>query len=294
MEQAHCGHLCTSKMKQIFVNYSLSIIDDYIWYSNSCLHFSKCNKPAPLATVANDIKECWDTISLDFTSPSAKLQGNILLTCIDYHSHFPFEFIVNSASASNVVSALQSLFNMFVVVNMHIVVTDNGSSFVSGELDKFLKQQGISHHTSSVYNPVSNGVVEWMHHTLKNHLQKLLFDGMPFTTALQEVLFSMRSNNHDAIRQLPFSRFFGPECWTSFSILSNPALVRSSPCNYKCIYNWKDSSGCAKVISFQLGDQVVWWHGMQRIFAERATVRSKVGWSTYILQSPEGSKSTFH
>ena len=160
--------------------------------------------------------------------------------------------------------------------NPRTVVTDNGSSFVSGELDKFLKQQGISHHTSSVYNPASNGVVEQIHHTLKNRLQKLLFDGMPFMTALQEVLFSMRSNVHDAIGQSPFSRFFGHECRTSFSILSDRASVRSSPRNYKRIYNRKDSSHCAKVISFQPGDQVVWRRGTQGIFAQRAIVRSKL------------------
>ena len=176
--------------------------------------------------------------------------------------------------------------------NPRTVVTDNGSSFVSGELDKFLKQQGISHHTSSVYNPASNGVVERMHHTLKNRLQKLLFDGMPFMTALQEVLFSMRSNVHDAIGQSPFSRFFGRECRTSFSILSDRASVRSSPRNYKRIYNRKDSSRCAKVISFQPGDQVVWRRGTQGIFAQRAVVRSKVGRSAYILQSPEGKLTT--
>ena len=51
MEQAHCGHVGTSKMKQIlrrlfFWPGMTKDIDDYVRRCNSCLRFSKCNKPA--------------------------------------------------------------------------------------------------------------------------------------------------------------------------------------------------------------------------------------------------------
>ena len=146
MGQAHHGHLSTSNMTKD--------IEDYVRRWDSCLRFSKCSKPTALATVADNIKEC--RISLDFIGPSAKLQDNILLTYID--SHFKFAFSVNSATVSNAVSALQALFG--ILGHPRTIVNDNGSSFVSTELDKFLHLRGTFHQISSACNTASNGVVE--------------------------------------------------------------------------------------------------------------------------------------
>ena len=65
----------------------------------------------------------------------------------------------------------------------------------------------------------SNGLVERLHRTLKHRLDKLLFDGLEFISALQQTLFTMRTTVHEALGRTPFAAFFGRECRTKFSAL---------------------------------------------------------------------------
>ena len=46
-----------------------------------------------------------------------------------------------------------------------IVVTDNGSNFVSREFEDFLKQNGIRHIRTTPYHPASNGMAEQSKHS---------------------------------------------------------------------------------------------------------------------------------
>ena len=52
-------------------------------------------------------------IGIDFTGPSEKLNGNILLTIIDYASRFPFAIKVKSTDAANTIRSLSNIFSIF-------------------------------------------------------------------------------------------------------------------------------------------------------------------------------------
>ena len=54
-----------------------------------------------------------------------------------------------------------------------MVVTDNGSNFVSKELEAFLKQNGIRHIKTAPYYPSSNGLAERAVQTFKEGMKKL-------------------------------------------------------------------------------------------------------------------------
>ena len=54
-----------------------------------------------------------------------------------------------------------------------MVVTDNGSNFVSKEFEAFLKQNGIRHIKTAPYHPPSNGIAERAVQTFKEGMKKL-------------------------------------------------------------------------------------------------------------------------
>ena len=63
---------------------------------------------------------------------------------------------VCSATSSNTISALQTIFATFGLPE--ILVSDKGSVFTSEEFRVFIKCNGIRHQTSAPYHPATNGL----------------------------------------------------------------------------------------------------------------------------------------
>jgi len=53
-----------------------------------------------------------------------------------------------------------------------VLVTDNGSCFVSSEFENFLLKNGIKHITSAPYHPATNGLAERAVQIVKKGLKK--------------------------------------------------------------------------------------------------------------------------
>ena len=56
---------------------------------------------------------------------------------------------------------------------LEMVVTDNGSNFVSSEFEDFLKMNGIRHIRTAPYHPASNGLAERVVNNLKEGMKKI-------------------------------------------------------------------------------------------------------------------------
>ena len=67
------------------------------------------------------------------------------------------------------------------VVHKPRLLSDNGSSYISGDLAEWLEGQGMSHVRGAPYHPQTQGKIERWHQTLKNRilLEKLLSTGRP-------------------------------------------------------------------------------------------------------------------
>ena len=77
----------------------------------------------------------------------------------------------NSSTSAVVIDRLRTVFAQFGLPEM--VVTDNGTCFVSDEFEQFLKLNGVKHTTSAPYHPSSNGLAEQAVQIVKKGLQKV-------------------------------------------------------------------------------------------------------------------------
>ncbi len=56
------------------------------------------------------------------------------------------------------------------VVHKPRLLSDNGASYVSGDLAQWLKDKGMKHTRGAPYHPQTQGKIERWHQTLKNHI----------------------------------------------------------------------------------------------------------------------------
>ena len=94
----------------------------------------------------------------------------MILVLIDAHSKWIEAIYTKTATSTAVIEELTTLFAQFGLPE--VIVTDNGTCFVSHELEDFLKTNGIEHLTSAPYHPSSNGLAERAVQIVKKGLKK--------------------------------------------------------------------------------------------------------------------------
>ena len=98
------------------------------------------------------------------------------------------------------------------------LISDNGSQFVSKEFTDFLSQCGVKAVHSSLYNPKGNSTIERLHGTIKSKLKRMRCDrAISLQTALDNILFNIRSSPNDVTGKSPFFRLYGREMSTRLS-----------------------------------------------------------------------------
>ena len=90
---------------------------------------------------------------------------------VDAHSKWIEGFPMNTSTSNATIEKLRIAFSAHGLPEM--VVTDNGSNFVSEEFEDFLKQNGIRHIRAAPYHPSSNGLAERAVQTFKEGMKKL-------------------------------------------------------------------------------------------------------------------------
>ena len=53
-----------------------------------------------------------------------------------------------------------------------MIVSDNGTAFISDEFEQFVVGNGITHKTTAPHRPATNGLAERAVHVIKNGLRK--------------------------------------------------------------------------------------------------------------------------
>ena len=101
--------------------------------------------------------------------------------------------------------ALTELFSRYGICDT--LVSDNGATFVSEKLQKFLKVYGIVHKTTSVYKPSTNGVGERMVQSFKKSLKAQRHDSGIIHRKLATFLLMYRSTVNTTTQETPSMLF---------------------------------------------------------------------------------------
>ena len=153
----------------------------------------------------------FERINIDFKGPLPSNNGNkYFLNIVDEYSRFPFVFPCSDISTSTVIKCLTTLFSLFGMPAF--VHSDRGASFMSQELQAFLREKGVATSRTTSYNPAGNGQVEryngivWK--AVEMSLKSKNLHTKYWQVVLPDVLHSIRSLLCTATNETPHERFF--------------------------------------------------------------------------------------
>lgn len=131
-------------------------------------------------------------------------QGKNFILVIDYFSKFIEIKKLHNTLADYVIDCLKDIFSRQGIPET--VMSDNGPQFTSQSFNRFSREWGFTHITSSPHYPQSNGQVERAIQTVKNILKKTLEDRIDYRMALLEYLNTPISQNLASPAELLQSR----------------------------------------------------------------------------------------
>lgn len=159
LNQLHSTHIGISRMK--------SFGRGYVWWpkfdsdlEHFVRHCSECqkhqNKPAEAPLHPWEWPEKpWSRLHIDYAGP---FLGKMFLIVIDAHSKWLEICPVTSATSAVTINTLRNMFATHGIPD--VVVSDNGTCFVSVEFENFMSDNGIEHIKTAPYHPASNGLAE--------------------------------------------------------------------------------------------------------------------------------------
>lgn len=206
---AHCGHQGISKTK--------ALLREKVWWPsmNSQVESAIQNcHPCQLTTASKSSAQplqptkmpddSWDTLAIDLQGPYPT--GDNLFVMIDYRSRYPIVYFVRKTTSSKLIKCMNKTFSVFGYPR--VLVSDNGSQFVSDEFKKYCRSHNITHHPVSPYFPSANGEVENMNRTLKKVVQRAFIEGKDVRQAVQDFLLVYRSTPHSVTQVSPADLLF--------------------------------------------------------------------------------------
>ena len=119
----------------------------------------------------------FEIVAIDIVGPMPRsvenrLEYNHLLSIIDIKSRYVELIPLTTTTGIAVARAFEENW-LCRYPRPRFVLTDQGKNLIGLELEELLESYGISHKYTTTYNPQSNGIIERMHATLKQHLRCL-------------------------------------------------------------------------------------------------------------------------
>ncbi len=167
-------------------------VETFIKHCEPCQRSTKSARtPTPSGVNIPAATKAGEQWGLDITGPF--YNGAYLVVLIDYFSRYPEVMQTKDITSRNIIRWIKETWDKS--SNPSALVTDNGPQFVSQEFTDFLADRDIHHHTTSVYNPQENGLVESFNRFLKYGVQT--FSKENWADQLGKLLRSYRTTPRD-------------------------------------------------------------------------------------------------
>nr|XP_033960387.1 uncharacterized protein K02A2.6-like [Pseudochaenichthys georgianus] len=189
LRQLHQCHPGVSRMKALARSYVWwpkldKDVEDTVKSCITCQEHRHVPAPAPLHPW-DWLDKPWSRIHVDYAGP---FMGKMFFVLIDAHSKWMDVVPVNSATSATTIECLRTSFSNHGLPEL--LLSDNGTRFISTEFEDFLKRNGIRHVTSAPYHASSNGLAERGVQTFKRMMKKCPEGTL--TAKVARVLFSYR------------------------------------------------------------------------------------------------------
>lgn len=196
---------------------------DYYWpkmaidvkrYVKACRVCKACKAPTTVLTptMANvkPARHPWELISIDWVGPMTRSKnGNtVLLVIVDWITKYVVAEPFRMANAKQMVEFLERcVFLKF--STPRIVLTDNGSQFLSHCFQSLLRRYNIQHMRTAYYTPMCNPT-ERTNRTLVTCIRTLLDDDQrDWDSNLQQIVCAINSAKHETLGCSPYFANFG-------------------------------------------------------------------------------------
>lgn len=157
----------------------------------------------------------WVRLHIDYAGP---FLGKMFFILYDSYSKWVDVFPMKNISANLTINCLRHSFSTHGLP--HIIVSDNGPSFISNEFKNFCSLNGIKHVTTAPYHPSSNGPAERAVQTFKTAIKKIFENSVSdVNSSIYRFLLSYRSTPHSVTGKTPAELLFNRKLKTRLSLL---------------------------------------------------------------------------
>ncbi len=224
------------------------------------VHNKSGGKKLPLVEPEIISQRC-EKLAFDIVGPLpiSKQKFRFILTSIEMASGFPFAIPLRSYTSDETAKAILSIVS--ILGSPLVILTDQGSNFMSTTLNHLKSKLHMSSIRTSAYHPQSNGRLERFHLTLKVMLAKCIENRQDWPLALDLVLhFSRNTPNsrhgftpHELLflKPTPFILSTLKSIWTSSSqpSVNLPQFIEDLDNLLSCQTHHVKSTLCSKSLS---------------------------------------------
>lgn len=172
---------------------------------------SNQNTTSPMAEQKKVAQFPWQFLTMDYVGPlpaSGRNRNTCLLVVTDLFSKFILVQPFRQATAESLVQFVENqIFLLFGVPE--VVLSDNGTQFISSSFQGLLKQYGVTHWRTPYYHPQVNDserVNRVVTTAIRASIRK---EHREWANNVQQIADAIRNSIHEATRYTPFFTVFG-------------------------------------------------------------------------------------